>query len=287
MLTRGCPYRCLFCANHLTHGREFRKIPVQDVLSLLEQIGITDFHLNLEDDNLLANTYYFCDFLDSYHSRFPEATLSAENGLDYRLLTPPLISRMIESGFTRFNLSMASSDSRILTNQNRKGEQEQLSDVLYLLEQKKIPAVTYFICGLEGDSIETVSRNLLFLAAHPTEIGISPFYAVPGLPGFEQPGENGLPGLPALYCGSSVWPWNGNLSTAQLITAFRLSRFINLLKSPDRVLWPELIQKTIETKRLHTIRGTKARKTILEVPLMDTEMSERVLSGLPETLVQG
>ncbi|QEN09708.1 radical SAM protein [Oceanispirochaeta crateris] len=285
MLTRGCPYRCQFCANHLTHGRNFRKIAIEDLLILLEQTHQEEFHLNLEDDNLLADADYFCQFLDSFHFRYPGATLSAENGLDYRHLTHAIINKMIDSGFIRFNLSMASTDSQILSDQNRTGQQELLSDVLFYLKQNQIPAVTYFICGLEGDSLESVSRNLLFLASHPTEIGISPFYAVPGLPGFDKPGDNSLPESPALYCGSSVWPWNKNLTTAQLITAFRLSRFINLLKSENRFLWQNLIQKTLETCRLHTICGSKENKALIEVPLMDNKMSEIVIKNLPENLI--
>ena len=282
MLTRGCPYRCLFCANHLTHGRDFRKIPIQEIMALLEKNGAQRFHLNLEDDNLLADSGYFLNFLETFHTRYPESTLTAENGLDYRHLTPSLISRMIDSGFIRFNLSMASSDTQILSDQHRAGRSGQLSDVLHILEQNKVPSVTYFICGLEGDSLETVTRNLLFLASQPTQIGISPFYAVPGLPGFEHPGKGGLPAFPALYCGSSVWPWNNNLTTAQLITAFRLSRFINLVKSQDKANWQDLIHQTLKTKRLHSVRGSKSHKTIFDVPHMDEELCEMVLSGLPE-----
>ncbi|MDA3957568.1 hypothetical protein [Oceanispirochaeta sp.] len=58
-----------------------------------------------------------------------------------------------------------------------------------------------------------------------------------------------------------------------------------ILTQQNRKSQQELIQKTIETRRLHTIRGTKSNKTIVEVPLMDTVMSEMVLSGLPEGLV--
>jgi len=284
MLTRGCPCQCLFCANHLTHGREFRKIPPQEMISLLVKTGETQFHLNLEDDNLLADKAYFLNFLNQFHSLFPEATLSAENGLDYRKLSFDLITGMIEKGFIRFNLSMAASDKRILSSQNRSGRSEDLAGILKILNQKGIPAVTYFICGLKEDTVETACQNLLFLAGLPTEIGISPFYAVPGLPGFEN--RELLPFTPSVYCGSSVWPWNGNLSTAQLITAFRLSRFINLLKSKERRNWQPLIDMTLKSGTLHTVCGSGSYKTIQAVPLMDEEMSVLVIKGLTEELAR-
>ena len=281
MLTRGCPCRCSFCANYLTLGREFRKSKPETILDLLKQTGLTDFHLNMEDDNLLADREYFLKFLHSFHKMFPRATLSAENGLDYQMLPLPLAEELIRCGFSRFNLSMASADSTILADQKRSSRLDHLQELLALLEKRNIPAVCYFICGLKGDSLESVIGNILFLAEQPAEIGISPFYAVPGLPGFERPGERGLPEYPALYCGSSVYPWNGNLTTAQLITAFRLCRLINLIKSPGAEEWKELIDKTFETGRLQTIVRKKNKKTIREVPLMDDQvLAGAVLEGI-------
>ena len=290
MLTRGCPARCSFCANYLTLGREFRKVPPEEILDQLERTGRKDFHLNLEDDNLLSDKKYFLDFLAEFKSRFPHATLSAENGLDYQKLTVPLAETLIDSGFTRFNLSMASSDSRILAAQKRSSRLDHLTELLNHLAERGIPAVTYFIAGLPGDTPKSVLANLLFLSRVPTEIGISPFYAVPGLPGFEHPGEKDLPESPVYYCGSSVYPWNGNLSTAQLITAFRLSRLTNLIKrvravrdadlsspqpsSHQLTLHRELVERIFETRRLYSITGKGKTRQIIPVPEMDNDMVE-------------
>ena len=279
MLTRGCPARCAFCANHLTLGREFRKIPAQEILKLLEETGDEQFHLNLEDDNLLADKEYFLDFLDRFHARYPGATLSAENGLDYRKLDIPLADRLIAGGVIRFNLSLASVDSEILSDQNRISKPEKLQAILLHLEKRGIPGVTYFISGLPGDTAESVCRNILFLAGLPTETGISPFYAVPGLPGFEHPGENGLPTFPGIYCGSSVYPWNRNLTTSRQITAFRLSRLSNLLKSPEKNKYEELIRMVFQTRRLHTLCGKGKTQRIKDVAGMDDLMVEQVLEG--------
>lgn len=280
MLTRGCTARCTFCANYLTLGREFRKTPADTILDLLASYGVEEFHLDMEDDNLLVDKEYFTDFLERFHSRFPAATLSAENGLDYQKLSLPLAEKLIDWGFVKFNLSMASADSEILARQKRSSRLDHLSQLLAYFAQRKIPVITYFICGLQGDSVGSVCRNIGFLAGQPTEIGISPFYAVPGLPGFEHPGKDGQPESPLFYCGSSVYPWNGNLSTSQLITAFRLCRFINLLNSPGRDENRKLIERIFHTGRLHTIVGKESRKTIHEVPHMDNEMCRTVLEYL-------
>ncbi len=279
MLTRGCPARCTFCANHLTLGREFRKSDPDEILTLLAKTGYKKFHLNLEDDNLLSDQAYFLDFLDRFMKRFPGSTLSAENGLDYRKITIPIADRLIESGFIRFNLSMASSDSKILADQKRSSRLDHLETLIKHLENREIPAVTYFIAGLPGDTPESVTENLLYLSPLPTEIGISPFYAVPGLSGFEHPGENGLPEQPAVYCGSSVFPWNKNLTTSRLITAFRLSRLANLLKSPEKDFWRELVSCIYESGNLQTITGKGRTRQIIPVPRMDGDMVDHFLKN--------
>lgn len=45
--------------------------------------------------------------------------------------------------------------------------------------------VTYFIAGLPGESFDIAVKNLLYLEALPTVIGISLFYPVPGIEGFD------------------------------------------------------------------------------------------------------
>ncbi|OQY35360.1 MAG: hypothetical protein B6241_02395 [Spirochaetaceae bacterium 4572_59] len=277
MLTRGCTARCSFCANYLTLGREFRKTAADTIIKMLSDYGVEEFHLDMEDDNLLVDPDYFTDFLERFHRRFPAATLSAENGLDYQKLSLSLAGKLIDWGFVKFNLSMASADSEILAKQKRSSRLDHLSQLLIFFNDRKIPVITYFICGLQGDTVDSVCRNMGFLAGQHTEIGISPFYAVPGLPGFEHPGTGNQPESPVLYCGSSVYPWNGNLTTAQLITAFRLCRLINLLKSPATEQWKELTDRIITEDKLYTTTGKGQKKTLLEVPHMDNEMTRKVL----------
>ena len=284
ILTRGCPKSCSFCSNYLVHGRKFRKADsgkvIEKLLSLPEDRNI---HVNFEDDNILFAPDYFTGILEAVRERFPSATFSAENGLDYTMLDDRLLERLLGLGFNSFNLSMASSSSALLRGQNRPAAPERLESITAFLAKRKISSVTYFICGLDGEQPEDAVDNLIRLHGLPTLSGISLFYPVPGLPVCRQDFSS-IP--PRLCAGSSAWPWTGSLTTGQLITAFRLSRLSNLIKTEDGTIGGgtrssfrhtrELIDRIRESGRLFSF----ARGKIVEVPGQDHPMVEGFLSRI-------
>jgi hypothetical protein len=58
-----------------------------------------------------------------------------------------------------------------------------------------------------------------------------------------------------------------------MVTAFRLSRFVNLLKSENKsAAHQELIDKTIQDQQLYTITKNNKRQEISPVPNVDQDM---------------
>ncbi|MDO9263780.1 MAG: hypothetical protein Q7U02_07430, partial [Desulfosalsimonadaceae bacterium] len=110
--------------------------------------------------------------------------------------------------------------------------------------------------------------------------GISLFYPVPGIPDYTDTRIFDR-GPPSLCAGSSAFPWNGSLTTGQMVTAFRLARLVNLLKSDYQTdMDKALIDHVKRHHQLYTLEKTGKYKKIIPVPNMDAEMVRLFFDGL-------
>lgn len=280
-LSRGCPKMCRFCSNFLTQGRQFRLVDLDQMEEKLKSLSITNrkpIHINLEDDNLLYHKNYFADFLNRIKKIFPQATFSAENGLDYTLLDEEYMEFLLDIGFKSFSFSIGSADEATLKREQRPADLAKLERLLGLLEKRFVDVTTFFIAGLPDDKSETITDTLIYLHNLPTRIGISLFYPVPGLPRFEDH-QPFLKNPPSLCSGSSAFPWGKSLTTAQMITAFRLARLSNLIKKTEKTLQEkELIHRILQTGVLQTFIGKRKRIAALEA--LDNSMVDKYLKNL-------
>jgi hypothetical protein len=238
--TRGCEKSCSFCSVRLHHGKGQRKVPlrraseeIRRIKNLLAGTAGRDLpvSINFEDDNLFSKPEYAFELIRLFKNEFPNSSFTSENGLDYLCLDEDIINGMLEAGFFRFNLSLGALKPAALKENNRHGDPKRLETIVRLLRRKGITPAVFFICGLKKDTPETAVETLLFLHRLKVKTGISLFYPVPGLtPLAAEEDITGMKGFhPQLTAGSSAYPWNESLRTDQLITAFRLARFNNLL----------------------------------------------------------
>lgn len=277
-LSRGCPSKCKFCSNRLCHGSEFRRCSQKQLDGLYKQLKKTlsdspkSISLNFEDDNLLFDYPFWIEFIRLLKIEFPDTRFYAENGIDYRLMTEDKCRELISRGFSQFNFSIGSVNESTMKTVSRELCSDHYSKLLSIASESSIPVISYFICGFPDDTVESVIRNLAFMYRHRTLIGISLFYPVPGIEGYQQ--KTIFDRLsPILCCGSSAYPWHNSLSTETLITAFRLSRVINLSKSAvlnqDE---KDLLDRIFNSGKLFTWRKNRSELLLSEVPNQDKQL---------------
>ena len=184
-------------------------------------------------------------------------------------------------GFDRFNLSLGTTSAEDGERQDRKIDLDRYRAVLEVIARAGLPSTTYFIAGLGADTTLAVTERLLLLAGLPTLVGISLYYPVPGIEGFDPPPRLLLE-HPGLARGSFAYPWTGSLSTAELVTAFRLARFANLAKK-KKPLGPErdLLEKIKASKRLLTLRKTAGKIEMTTPPSLDPALEALFFSSFP------
>ena len=280
-LSRGCPASCRFCSNHLAHGKKFRHCSVEQFNRKLDEIpGIPaeqEVSINFEDDNLLYDFTFLRSIVEQCRKRFPRVRFTAENGLDYRLLSEDQCRELIQAGFAQFNFTLGSLSQDILNGTERTINLDHYSNLLDIISQQSIPVITYVICGFPDDTKETVAFNLRFLSDKKTIIGLSLFYPVPGIPGFKDSAlfDSISPGC---LCGSAAYSWSRNLSTGSLITLFRLARLLNLMKSPKKSGVEHAVISLIhDTGRLHTVVKEGKKRVVVPVPGQDDELVKMVI----------
>jgi hypothetical protein len=230
--------------------------------------------VNIEDDNILLSPELLLAFMAEVRRRFPLASFSAENGLDYRMLQPRVLSRLAEGGFTHLNLSLGGAG-------RRSGSTRSLEDLGSVVGQASglgLSSTVHFVCGLPTDRPQDIVRTLVALHALPSQIGISLFYPVPGLEGFEPRAMASQP--PRRMCGSVAWPWAGSLTTSQMITAFRLARWSNAAKHPANRGEIELVDSCRVSRRIRSWFRERGNRVEGEVPHLDAPMMTRFFSGV-------
>jgi len=279
-MSRGCPRRCRFCSSFLCHGRGFRTPRWERIRSgigeIAERYGGSArlLRINFEDDNLLLDAPLFFRTLETMREALPRCVFSMENGMEYSLVDPDWIPRWVDLGVAQLNLSVVSTDRCVLNAQNRSARLSCYEQVVAAARRCGLPVVTYFICGFKEDTAEGVARTLLYLFEQPVRVGFSAFYPVPGLPDW---GDPFILEPPALCAGSSMYPWNRSLSTRQMVTLFRLCRFLNALKTASPQARPdtwEVLDRSLREKTLYTrLRGG----AVVAVPYVDDALGRDVL----------
>jgi anaerobic magnesium-protoporphyrin IX monomethyl ester cyclase len=243
--------------------------------------------LNFEDDNLFADRDYAFEVIRYARKKLNGPAIIEENGIDSGFLDTELLDTLIDLGLNRLNLSLGSLDSRVLAKAGRNPGESRIAELTSHASGQGVESVTYFICGLPGDTEQTVAKNLLFLASLETKIGISLYYPVPGLQGFED--KTVFIDSPArLCCGSSAYPWTKTLPTTLLVTAFRLARFLNLIKESDKnQQHDELIRRTLREGRLYTWRKAGSGHEAVPVPHMAEDLVTEVITGFNVDTAKG
>jgi radical SAM superfamily enzyme YgiQ (UPF0313 family) len=183
--SRSCPHRCSFCSVHTTFGHNYRRRPLEDVLSEIELRQREGYRvIDFEDDNL---TYYKSTFKELCRrliARFPEREMAflAMNGISYLSLDDELLELMFAAGFSHLNLALVSSDKTVRETTKRPHTLEHYVKTVGKAHALGFKVVSYQILGLPNESLPSMIQTLAFNTRLPVLLGASPFYRIPNAP---------------------------------------------------------------------------------------------------------
>ena len=191
LTSRGCPYRCSYCAS----GRLYRKFRQRSPLDVVEEIDNAYRKMKVKnfvfyDDALLINSpNHIQTILDAVLDRKMDLSFHTPNGLHTRGIDRELASTFFRSGFKTVRLSFETANTERQIEMGSKVTNEDLATALDNLrtagyESKELEV--YVLAGLPGQPLEEVMESILFAARCGAKVRLALYSPIPGTGEWEK-----------------------------------------------------------------------------------------------------
>jgi len=184
LTSRGCPFRCSYCAGSLLHEGFVRCSPesVLKEIARFIDLGIADFAFY--DDALLVDPDdHIKPILRGVQSAGIRARFHTPNGLHARYLDFELAGLMRKTGFRTIRLSLETVDESRLDRTGRKVRQEDIETAVWNLRAwgfTKREIGVYLMYGLPGQGLDEVREGVRFLEGLGVTIHLTEFSPIRG-----------------------------------------------------------------------------------------------------------
>jgi len=179
--TRGCPYKCNWCAKPIYGNRYNAHSPeyiVNEIAYLKETFGITRFWMCDDIFGLKPN------WVQEFNAKLKEQNLQISYYIQSRvdlLLKEDTIDCLAESGLEEVWVGAESASQKILDAMDKGTTVEQIYQATQLLKDKKIRVAFFLQFGYLTENQEDISKTIAMVKElMPDNIGISVSYPLPG-----------------------------------------------------------------------------------------------------------
>ena len=194
MTSRGCPYRCSYCAQIM--DRRWRMRSAEDVVRewqwLVEEqgageIGVLDDSFNINRQRVLD----ICDLL--IEKRLTHVPWIMINGIRANLADAEVLGRMKQAGCIRTAFGVESGNQRILDSVIKKQlTLDQVRRAFQAARSVGMETIGFFIIGMPGETEETIEETIRFaIELDPLVANFSIATPFPGTEMYRTVKENG------------------------------------------------------------------------------------------------
>jgi len=185
MTSRGCPYRCSYCASHLLMDRFCRRNPnrVADEIEYWHHRFETK-NFAFYDDALLVNPgEMIIPLLQEIITRCLPIQFHCPNGLHLKEITPEISSLLFRSGFRTIRFGYETSDAARQQNTGGKVNNLHLREAVLCLTSvgyRPQDIGIYILCGLPGQHADEVRDSIRFVRSLGTRPFLAEYSPIPG-----------------------------------------------------------------------------------------------------------
>jgi len=194
--SRGCPFRCIFCASKLTLGGKFRARSPESVLSeirhLVKDYGVN--HILIQDDTFtfdVGRAKAICRKIIEENIKIEWFAFSQVTKVDEELFR-----LMKEAGCYCVGFGIESADQGVLKEMRKANTVEQCEFAVKMAKKCGLKTQGYFIFGNKGDTVDTVNKTISFaLRVSPTLAFFNKLVPYPGTEIFKEHYAGSLDGV--------------------------------------------------------------------------------------------
>jgi radical SAM superfamily enzyme YgiQ (UPF0313 family) len=185
MTSRGCPFRCSFCASSLLNAG-FEQRPATSVLSeiLESHARFGTRHFAFYDDAFLAGKErHAWPLLEGLSAAARSLSFHAPNGLHLREVDATTARLLRAAGVRSIYLSLESTDEALMRERSPKASAEDLIRALGELERagyERRAVSVYLIAGLPGQGAAGIEESVRFVRGLRATPRVAYFSPIPG-----------------------------------------------------------------------------------------------------------
>lgn len=188
--SRGCPYRCTYCASALLNKRFCRRDParVADEIGFWRERGIRNFSI-YDDAFLVRPEEMAIPLMQEVINRNIDCRFHCPNGLHLREITADMAQMMKKSGFATLRFGFETSDPgrQVETGGKVKG-----GDLLCAVGHLKRAGYSendigiFLLCGLPGQQAGEIRDSIDFVKSSGAKPILAEFSPIPGIAIWEE-----------------------------------------------------------------------------------------------------
>ena len=194
--SRGCVFKCDFCASKVTMALGYRKKSPErcaDEAQLLYKLGFREFML--ADDIFTSDQNWAVNVCEAIQKRKLDIVWSCTNGIRVESANERLFRSLRAAGCYRVSFGFESGNDQVLKQFGKGGRAsvEQGKRAVKLARKAGIDASGYFMLGLSPDTEDTMKETIEFARRLPLDmLKFGTTIAFPGTPMFKEYLAKGL-----------------------------------------------------------------------------------------------
>ena len=185
--TRGCPYKCNWCAKPIYGNRYNAHSPeyiVTEIAYLKEKFGVTRFWMC--DDIFGLKPNWVQEFNNQLQKKQIKISYFIQSRVDL-LLKEDTIDALANSGLEEVWVGAESASQKILDAMDKGTKVEEIYKATRLLKEKKIKVAFFLQFGYLTENKEDIQKTIAMVKElQPDNIGISVSYPLPGTLFYEK-----------------------------------------------------------------------------------------------------